>query len=64
MILSAEQKKRKVWMQDQTKQIKEATVKGLEPEIQRLMAQHEAEVPKLAHPCRTNRSSKRFRWQD
>eukprot|EP00730_Choanoeca_flexa_P002680 TRINITY_DN11130_c0_g1_i1.p1 TRINITY_DN11130_c0_g1~~TRINITY_DN11130_c0_g1_i1.p1 ORF type:complete len:1042 (+),score=200.21 TRINITY_DN11130_c0_g1_i1:1345-4470(+) len=47
MILTAESKKRKAWMEEQSKRIKEATVKGLEPEIQRLMAQHEAEMARL-----------------
>ena len=34
-------------MAEQSKKIKEITVKGLEPEIQRLIAKHKAEVQKI-----------------
>lgn len=40
---SAEKLKRDKWIQEKTKVIKEQTVKGLEPEIQRLIAQHKAQ---------------------
>ena len=34
-------------MQEQTKKIKEVTIKGLEPEIQRLVEQHKAQMKQL-----------------
>ena len=38
LILASEKTKRDAWLQEKTKLIKEATVKGLEPEIQRMIA--------------------------
>jgi 5-azacytidine-induced protein 1 len=37
-ILTAEKIRRDNWMQDKSKEIKEMTVKGLQPEIERLLA--------------------------
>lgn len=44
IVRQKEKDKRQKWLTLQTQRIKEATVKGLEPEIQRLIAQHKAEV--------------------
>ncbi|KAI8916179.1 hypothetical protein EDD86DRAFT_216211 [Gorgonomyces haynaldii] len=41
---AAEKIKRDKWIQDKTKAIKEATIKGLEPEIQNLIAQHKIQL--------------------
>ena len=35
------------WVDEKTKRIKEQTVRGLEPEIQRLLARHNAEIADL-----------------
>ena len=42
--VAAEKIKRDQWMESKTKEIKEATVKGLEGEVQKLLARHKAEV--------------------
>ncbi|XP_033095874.1 centrosomal protein of 131 kDa-like isoform X2 [Anneissia japonica] len=44
---AAEKIRREKWIDEKTKKIKEITVKGLEPEIQRLIAKHKAEVKKI-----------------
>ncbi|XP_061087316.1 centrosomal protein of 131 kDa [Conger conger] len=47
-LMSANEKvRREKWINEKTKKIKEITVKGLEPEIQKLMAKHKAELKKL-----------------
>ncbi|XP_006886386.1 PREDICTED: 5-azacytidine-induced protein 1 [Elephantulus edwardii] len=47
-LMSATEKvRREKWVNEKTKKIKEITVKGLEPEIQKLIAQHKQEVRKL-----------------
>ncbi|KAM6164349.1 centrosomal protein of 131 kDa [Rhynchocyon petersi] len=47
-LMSATEKvRREKWINEKTKKIKEITVKGLEPEIQKLIAQHKQEVRKL-----------------
>ncbi len=44
---TAEKIRREKWIEDKTKQIKEMTVKGLEPEIQSLITRHKNELKKL-----------------
>lgn len=44
---AAEKIRREKWIEDKTKKIKEMTVKGLEPEIQRLIAKHKSELKKI-----------------
>ncbi|KAJ8328206.1 hypothetical protein QVD99_000724 [Batrachochytrium dendrobatidis] len=52
MWQAAEKIKRDKWIQDKTKSIKDQTVKGLEPEIQRMIAQHKAQVLGLEEKSR------------
>lgn len=47
MNAAAEKLRRERWIEDKTKKIKEMTVKGLEPEIQRLIAKHKSELRKF-----------------
>ncbi|KAJ1336825.1 hypothetical protein BSLG_006928 [Batrachochytrium salamandrivorans] len=47
MWQAAEKIKRDKWIQDKTKLIKDQTVKGLEPEIQRMISQHKAQVSSI-----------------
>eukprot|EP00794_Sanderia_malayensis_P008773 gene8773-9710_t len=44
---AAEKLRRQKWIHEKTTQIKEMTVKGLEPDIQKLIAKHKAEIKKL-----------------
>jgi len=46
-INSAEKVRREKWIREKTQEIKEATVKDLEPEIQKLIAIHKAEFKKI-----------------
>ncbi|XP_055245463.2 centrosomal protein of 131 kDa isoform X14 [Gorilla gorilla gorilla] len=47
-IMSATEKaRREKWISEKTKKIKEVTVRGLEPEIQKLIARHKQEVRRL-----------------
>ena len=48
--------KRERWKSEETRRIKEATVKSLEPEIQRIIAKGKAEIQKLKafHEVRQN----------
>ncbi|XP_068769695.1 centrosomal protein of 131 kDa isoform X9 [Struthio camelus] len=47
-LMSATEKiRREKWMDEKTKKIKEITVKGLEPEIQKLIAKHKQDIKKL-----------------
>ncbi|TNN22379.1 Centrosomal protein [Liparis tanakae] len=46
--MSATEKiRREKWIDEKTKKIKEITVKGLEPEIQKLISRHKQELKKL-----------------
>ncbi|XP_020895169.1 centrosomal protein of 131 kDa isoform X2 [Exaiptasia diaphana] len=47
VIVAAEKLRREKWITEKTQQIKEVTVKGLEPDIQKLIAKHKAELKKL-----------------
>ncbi|XP_014772133.1 centrosomal protein of 131 kDa-like [Octopus bimaculoides] len=47
LSLTSEKIRREKWIEDKTKKIKEMTVKGLEPEIQRLIAKHKGEMNKV-----------------
>ena len=44
---ATEKLRREKWIEDKTKKIKEMTVKGLEPEIQNLIAKHKNEIKTL-----------------
>jgi 5-azacytidine-induced protein 1 len=44
---SAERLRRERWIEEKTRKIKELTVRGLEPEIQRLISKHKNEIAKL-----------------
>ncbi|XP_064891178.1 centrosomal protein of 131 kDa isoform X5 [Columba livia] len=47
-LMSATEKiRREKWIDEKTKKIKEITVKGLEPEIQKLIAKHKQDIKKL-----------------
>ncbi|XP_037546895.1 centrosomal protein of 131 kDa [Nematolebias whitei] len=47
-LMSATEKiRREKWIDDKTKKIKEITIKGLEPEIQKLISKHKQELKKL-----------------
>ncbi|XP_023507587.2 centrosomal protein of 131 kDa isoform X1 [Equus caballus] len=47
-LMSATEKvRREKWINEKTRKIKEITVRGLEPEIQKLIAKHKQEVKKL-----------------
>ncbi|XP_005453716.1 centrosomal protein of 131 kDa isoform X3 [Oreochromis niloticus] len=47
-LMSATEKiRREKWIDEKTKKIKEITVKGLEPEIQKLISKHKQELKKL-----------------
>ncbi|XP_066443764.1 centrosomal protein of 131 kDa isoform X3 [Eleutherodactylus coqui] len=47
LMTSTEKVRRDKWIDEKTKKIKEITVKGLEPEIQRLISKHKQEIRKL-----------------
>eukprot|EP00158_Paraphelidium_tribonemae_P004992 Partr_v1_DN27093_c0_g1_i1_m28776 putative 5-azacytidine induced 1 len=44
---TAEKMKRERWLQERSKQIKEQTMKGFEPEIQRLISSHKTQIEKV-----------------
>lgn len=44
---AAEKIRREKWIKEKTQEIKEMTVKGLEPDIQKLIAKHKAEIKKI-----------------
>ena len=39
--------RRETWMQDKSREIKELTVKGLQPEIERLLSKHKKELQRM-----------------
>ena len=45
--MAAEKLRQEKWRTQETKRIKETTVKSLEPEIQRIIAKGKAEIQKL-----------------
>ncbi|OCT62635.1 centrosomal protein of 131 kDa isoform X2 [Xenopus laevis] len=47
LMSATERVRREKWIDEKTKKIKEITVKGLEPEIQRLISKHKQEIRKL-----------------
>ncbi|XP_033840170.1 centrosomal protein of 131 kDa [Periophthalmus magnuspinnatus] len=47
LMAATEKVRREKWIDEKTKKIKEITVKGLEPEIQRLISRHKQELNKL-----------------
>ncbi|KAK2557238.1 Centrosomal protein of 131 kDa [Acropora cervicornis] len=55
VILAAEKLRREKWITEKTQQIKEVTVKGLEPDIQKLIAKHKAEAELLEADERAGR---------
>lgn len=48
---AAEKAKRAAWLESKTKEVKEATIKGLEPEIQGLVQRHRGEVAEVQARC-------------
>ncbi|XP_063265593.1 centrosomal protein of 131 kDa isoform X2 [Prinia subflava] len=61
-LMSATEKvRREKWIEEKTKKIKEITVKGLEPEIQKLLAKHREDIRqlKLLHEAELLRSDER-----
>ncbi|XP_053767632.1 centrosomal protein of 131 kDa isoform X2 [Desmodus rotundus] len=47
LMSATEKARREKWVSEKTRRIKEITVRGLEPEIQKLIAKHKQEVKKL-----------------
>nr|XP_046232926.1 centrosomal protein of 131 kDa isoform X2 [Scatophagus argus] len=47
LMSATEKMRREKWIDEKTKKIKEITVKGLEPEIQKLISKHKQELKKL-----------------
>ena len=47
ILEAAEKIRREKWIKEKTHEIKEITVKGLEPDIQKLIAKHKAEIKKI-----------------
>ncbi|XP_018424242.1 PREDICTED: centrosomal protein of 131 kDa isoform X4 [Nanorana parkeri] len=47
LMTATEKVRREKWIDEKTRKIKEITVKGLEPEIQRLISKHKQEIRKL-----------------
>lgn len=45
------QARRLAWQQAQTREIRERTVKGLEPDIQRMMERNKEEIAKIEAAC-------------
>jgi 5-azacytidine-induced protein 1 len=45
--LTAEKQRREKWIREKTQQIKDMTVKGLEPQIERMIQEHKAEITRV-----------------
>ena len=59
---TAEKLRREKWIKDKSQQIKELTVKGLEPDIQKLIAKHKAEIKKLKSSHQVSHCKLILRW--
>jgi len=44
---ASEKVRREKWMEEKTREIKTATIKGLEPEVQRILSKHKKEIRRL-----------------
>ena len=58
---AAEQARRDAWSREREAEIKEATVRGLEPEVQRLVARHRGEVRRVEQAMREEHERERER---
>ena len=56
---TAERMKRERWIQDKSKLIKEQTMKGFEPEIQKLVSQHKTQMQRLEEKLKSEWSKER-----
>ncbi|KAJ1548663.1 hypothetical protein HK405_000925 [Cladochytrium tenue] len=56
---AAEKVKRDKWIAEKTKSIKDQTVKGLEPEIQRMLAQHKAQMRQIEEKAKEDMNRER-----
>eukprot|EP00127_Corallochytrium_limacisporum_P005881 Clim_evm26s214 gene=Clim_evmTU26s214 len=56
---AAERNRREAWVHEKTAQIRDLTVKGLEPDIQRIVAQHRQEIKHLQE----QQALQRAKWQ-
>ena len=57
---AAEKIRREKWIKEKTQEIKEITVKGLEPDIQKLIAKHKAEIKKIKAMKQVNINDRSF----
>lgn len=49
--IASEKVRREKWEQEQVMKIKESTIKGLEPEIQKIMGDHAKQIKKIKEEC-------------
>ncbi|KAJ3001828.1 Centrosomal protein of 131 kDa, partial [Thoreauomyces humboldtii] len=56
---AAEKIKRDKWIQEKTKAIKDQTIKGLEPEIQRMLSQHKVQIRQMEERYREELSKEK-----
>lgn len=56
---TTEKVKREKWITEKTKIIKDQTIKGLEPEIQRMLAQHKIQLRQVEERLREEASKER-----
>ncbi len=52
------------WLQEKSREIKEMTVKGLQPEIERLLAKHKAEIRRYRERGAGGREGERGRERE